>query len=464
MADRTQMVRRHVLGRHHRSAGARIRPRVRLVAPLAVAGLLVAAAGVQAAPAPVTVTTVSTAGPAVRVPAGVASMGIADPYPWQQDVTVPAGSYVRDLDVRLDQLDHTFLDEFDAVLQAPDGRAVTLMSDSCGNEGIPASSPIDVRFDDAALLGDMPLGNLGICVGGGPFRPTDHVVAGDPPLPAPAPADASADLSAFEGHPAPGGSWRMFLNDDEALDVGHLGGWTLTLRTSPPAPAGFSYAVVQGQEGRNASVTVTRAGTEGVLGAGEVSWRTVAGSAAADSDFTALSGTISFVRGQVERELLIPIRDDGAGGEPGESFAVQLTGASGDAGVGGAPQALVTIPPDASDPASENRPASTPSPRSTGSGSGAPRADQVIVLPRNGSCLVRRRLSIRFRKPTRGRVTRVQVKVNGRLARRQSGAAALRAITVAKVRPAARYSVVVRATLSTKKTLTLKRVYKACAG
>jgi predicted ATP-grasp superfamily ATP-dependent carboligase len=55
-----------------------------------------------------------------------------------------------------------------------------------------------------------------------------------------------------------------------------------------------------------------------------VNYATVAGTATAGSDFTSLSGTISFAAGQTSAQVIVPVRDNIPGGEE-EQFSLVLS-------------------------------------------------------------------------------------------------------------------------------------------
>src|SRR5262245_50360131 len=88
---------------------------------------------------------------------------------------------------------------------------------------------VNLIFDDAAAA-------IGATVVSGTFRPT-NIGTGDL-FPAPAPAGPYPDpqrLSVFNGV-NPNGTWRLFVVDDAATDVGNFnGGWRLNITTTDPA-------------------------------------------------------------------------------------------------------------------------------------------------------------------------------------------------------------------------------------
>ena len=93
-----------------------------------------------------------------------------------------------------------------------------------------------------------------------------------------------------------------------------------------------------------AVVLVRRSG--GSSGDVDVDYRTVAGDASPDSDYTAASGTLHWADGDVsEREIMVEIADDDGPPEAYESFAITIADASGGAGIG-TQNATIQIQPD----------------------------------------------------------------------------------------------------------------------
>ena len=148
------------------------------------------------------------------------SGGDADPFP----STIQAyglGTRVSDLNVTLNGLSHTLPDDLDIELVAPDGTAVVLMSDGCGEDDL---VKIAITFDDSAS-GSVP---NSLCATGS-YRPTD--------LPANKPDDwrvppTGTSLAAFNGI-NPNGPWRLYVSDDDGSgDGGGISdGWSLTINT-----------------------------------------------------------------------------------------------------------------------------------------------------------------------------------------------------------------------------------------
>jgi hypothetical protein len=98
----------------------------------------------------------------------------------------------------------------------------------------------------------------------------------------------------------------------------------------PPPPPTLSIADASAREGNNGTtgltLTVTRSGNSDVQVT--VQYRTVDGSASSKSDYSPLSGTLTFQPGQTSRTIAVPIKGDRKR-EPNETFTVQLSNAVG---------------------------------------------------------------------------------------------------------------------------------------
>ncbi|PYJ07091.1 MAG: hypothetical protein DMF06_16725 [Verrucomicrobia bacterium] len=167
----------------------------------------------------------------ITIPAGApgVTQGPATPYPSQQAVSGLIGN-VKKVRVTL-QLTHTFPDDVDILLVAPNGQNAIIMSDVGAD--IDASNVL-LTLDDAAASNLPDLGPLVT----GTFKPT-NIGAGDTfPAPAPAPAGTSA-LSVFNGI-NPNGTWSLYVVDDQGQDVGQIGGWFLSFDMEAPSLANLS--------------------------------------------------------------------------------------------------------------------------------------------------------------------------------------------------------------------------------
>ncbi|NEV62829.1 Calx-beta domain-containing protein, partial [Thiorhodococcus minor] len=104
--------------------------------------------------------------------------------------------------------------------------------------------------------------------------------------------------------------------------------------TAPSYTLGVDDVTVsEGPAGQEAVLTLTLTPAPGSGEQVDVAYQTVAGTATAGSDYTTTSGTLSFLAGESEQTVTVPILDD-ATPEPSESFGVQLTSADTNAATG----------------------------------------------------------------------------------------------------------------------------------
>jgi Domain of unknown function (DUF4394)/Calx-beta domain len=125
-----------------------------------------------------------------------------------------------------------------------------------------------------------------------------------------------------------------------------------------PAANAFSFSAASypvGETAGSATVTVTRAGP--AIGTSSVAYSTSDGSATSPSDYTPVSGTLSFAAGQRSATFSVPIADDADFEQP-ESLNVALSAPAGGAASLAEPSgATVTI--DSNDPAPPGPPDTT---------------------------------------------------------------------------------------------------------
>ena len=120
---------------------------------------------------------------------------------------------------------------------------------------------------------------------------------------------------------------------------------TLTITDNDPVPPAGTLKFTQAaytvsESGPALAVAVTRAG--GSFGAVTVDYSTTDGSAAAGNDYTATSGTLTFVDGDVSETFNVPVIDD-TNYEGDETFMLYLANATGGASLGTPSSASVTI-------------------------------------------------------------------------------------------------------------------------
>lgn len=167
---------------------------------------------------------------------GAGTSGPANEYPSTISVAGVAGT-VTDVNATVFGFGSSSPDDADVVLVGPNGRAVMLMSDVCG-ENPSSIEAATWTFDDSA---PTFLSNNGPCQGfvGESFMPSnygnpdedDHSGSGGPPPPY---TNSLANLTTGPAN----GEWKLFVFDDNA--AGFFGflvsGWGLTFETEPAPP------------------------------------------------------------------------------------------------------------------------------------------------------------------------------------------------------------------------------------
>ena len=162
-------------------------------------------------------------------PITIPGSGAAAPYPSNIPVAGLSAPIAR-VAVTLHEFSHTFPDDVDILLVAPDGGKLVLFSDA-GGSNVLSGATITLSDDASTQPADAGI------VPTGAYRPANFGTVIDP-LPAPAPAFAVADspapggaatfASQFGGHSG-NGTWSLYVVDDAAGDVGSIaGGWSIT--------------------------------------------------------------------------------------------------------------------------------------------------------------------------------------------------------------------------------------------
>jgi subtilisin-like proprotein convertase family protein len=161
-----------------------------------------------------------TNGDGIAIP-GTGTVGDSNPYPSVIDVFGLSG-VVTHVSAAFNGLSHTFPDDIDALLVAPDGSTVMLMSDACGSTDLVGAN---YTFDSGAA---GPMADAGPCPDGS-YQPSDYVTGDPMPSPAP-PGPYGNSLSALNGI-NPNGTWSLFVEDDANGDTGSMTTWSVTLTT-----------------------------------------------------------------------------------------------------------------------------------------------------------------------------------------------------------------------------------------
>ncbi|WP_143109848.1 Ig-like domain repeat protein [Agromyces sp. CF514] len=174
--------------------------------------------------------------------------------------------------VTLTGLTHGALNDVDALLVAPTGDNLIVLSDIGDPNQLATASNADFTFSDGAASNVPPQVN----VPSGTYKPTDVDPGGAAdafPAPAPAPSTQTTFAGAFSGI-APNGSWRLFVVDDATGDIGSIsGGWSLTLTTTAADVATttvITTSATPSQTGAPVTFTATVAAAGGPVTAGSV--------------------------------------------------------------------------------------------------------------------------------------------------------------------------------------------------
>lgn len=146
----------------------------------------------------------------------------ADRYPATIRVDGPKRAKIRDVNLTLNGLEHTYPDDVYAVLVAPGGQTAIVMASVGGSTDI---DDVTLTLDDEAAA---PLPDE-TTLQSGAFRPTNVLGSIDFNDPGPT-ANANAALSVFDSGD-PNGAWRFFVMDGTPIsDPGAFtGGWTLEI-------------------------------------------------------------------------------------------------------------------------------------------------------------------------------------------------------------------------------------------
>ena len=104
--------------------------------------------------------------------------------------------------------------------------------------------------------------------------------------------------------------------------------FTSALATQIQGPPGLTVADAQVQEGPNATLAFAVTLSRAPSGTVTVGYATADGTATADSDYTAASGTLTFAAGEISKTVSVPVLDD-AHDEGSETLTLTLSNASG---------------------------------------------------------------------------------------------------------------------------------------
>ena len=133
----------------------------------------------------------------------------------QSTLFVPVSGRIKDLDVRIDSIDHSFVGDLKVELTSPDNSTTVRLIEHVGGPNNGGDDLVDTIFDDEATT------VIGMGTSAAPytgrFRPQ-----GD-------------QLSRFDGAEQQG-TWKLRVSDRYENDTGSLLGWSLTIRTAQCDP------------------------------------------------------------------------------------------------------------------------------------------------------------------------------------------------------------------------------------
>ena len=212
--------------------------KTRLVAAAAMVlgslGLVVTTASPAAADGPTTFS--NTAAIAIPATGSANQTGPASPYPSNIAVSGMTGAVTK-VTVTFANLTHGSLPDVDAMVVAPTGQNLVVMSDVGPNNQLSTANNATYTFDDAAAA---QITAPPVAVPSGSYRPTNNNPGGTVdtfPAPAPTPSTNTTLAQAFTGI-NPNGTWQLFVVDDATGDLGSMaGGWSITVTTEAAAVA-----------------------------------------------------------------------------------------------------------------------------------------------------------------------------------------------------------------------------------
>ncbi|HEY2786570.1 MAG TPA: Ig-like domain-containing protein [Fimbriiglobus sp.] len=170
----------------------------------------------------------------------IPTTGSANPYPSSISVSGLTGQQITKLQVVLNGLTHGSPSDIDAMLVAPDGTHIFLMSDVGGDVLTPVSG-VTLTIADSGVA--FTTGQITT----GTYKPT-NLDGGDPDTtpgaPASPPVTTMADFIGLD----PNGTWDLRINDNaDPFDGGTLsGGWTLRVDSrsnTPPVANDDAYTI-----------------------------------------------------------------------------------------------------------------------------------------------------------------------------------------------------------------------------
>lgn len=149
---------------------------------------------------------------------------LGEPYPSRLAVSGLNRARIKDVNVRLNNLNHSRTDDIDLLLVGPTGKNAIILSDAGGTPPTSGqqSSP---TIDDEAPTAFPDEGQVVTTS----YQPSNYEVGTDDNFPGVA-FNNNRLLSAFDGT-NPTGRWKLFVSDDDARSwVGSIDGWQLQIK------------------------------------------------------------------------------------------------------------------------------------------------------------------------------------------------------------------------------------------
>ena len=231
----------------------------------------------------------NTASIAIPATGSANQTGPASPYPSTIGVSGMTGT-VTAVTVTFHGLTHSTLNDVDALVVAPSGENLVVLSDIGDPNQLATANNITLTFDDAAANSVSPG-----AVPSGTFKPTNTFAGATDTWPAPAPAASNQTTLAgsFTGLSTANGNWQLFVVDDATGDLGTMaGGWSLTITTEVAAAS--------------TTTTVTSSDTTSSTGS-PVTFTAAVGSGGAP----VTAGTVQFTDGGANLGAAVPLNGQG---------------------------------------------------------------------------------------------------------------------------------------------------------
>lgn len=188
----------------------------------------------------------------ISIPLGLPIEGEATPYAAPIEVQGLEG-VINDVRLTLVDFTHTYPDDVNVLLVAPDGTtAVRLMSHVGGSNDV---ENVRLTFSDAPSAGTLPDETLPEApLTSGTYKPASYGAAVTLPAPAPQVAYKTSGMASFAGL-NPNGQWKLYILDDAFPDGGSVSGGVLLYIETKPSFKGI--ATQSGQENVVWPVAVT---------------------------------------------------------------------------------------------------------------------------------------------------------------------------------------------------------------